>query len=432
MRILVCGINYAPDLIGIAKYNTELCEALSAFGHDVHVVTAPPYYPKWEIPPAYQTYFYRLEEIAGIRVRRAPIYVPKIPSGSRRVIHHCSFALTSALPIISQALRWRPHLMLSVAPSLLASAFVATAARWTGAYSWLHLQDFEVDAAFGLGLLGNKRLRQMMVGVERKILRSFDRVSTIAPEMLQRLAYKGVDTNRLREVRNWVDASEILPGDRQTSFRTQLSLGDNALVALYAGSMSNKQGLELVIEAAREIADSHPQIHFVMSGDGPRKAELQSMASDLRNVHFLPVQTNNRFTELLNTADMHLIPQKAEAADLVLPSKLGGIFASGRPVIAMAAPRTGLAQEVEGAGIIVSPGDVRALAAGVRTLADNAELRHVFGTNGRRRALERWDKGPILDFLNQEFLALCHDNQVPPELASVGTRVGRPTQPGAT
>src|SRR6185312_13966346 len=109
---------------------------------------------------------------------------PGKPTGTRRLIHHASFALTSLWPVLSTSLRWRPDVTFSVAPSLMSAAFSAWIARRIGAYSWLHLQDFEVDAAFDLGLLSRKQLRAPMVAIERKILRSFDCVSTISPQML--------------------------------------------------------------------------------------------------------------------------------------------------------------------------------------------------------------------------------------------------------
>ena len=170
MRILLVGINYAPDLIGVAKYNTELCEGLAAYGHEVRVITAPPYYPRWHIPEEYRSRSYRYETINGISVTRSPIYVPSKPTGASRLLHHLSFALASLPPILG-ALRWRPDVVLSVAPSLMSAAFPAWMARRVGALSWLHLQDFEIDAAFDLGLLPNKGLRAPMVAIERKILR---------------------------------------------------------------------------------------------------------------------------------------------------------------------------------------------------------------------------------------------------------------------
>jgi colanic acid biosynthesis glycosyl transferase WcaI len=404
MRILVVGINYAPDLIGVAKYNTELCEVLVSFGHEVRVVTAPPYYPEWSIPRAYRGWRYRSEVINGVSVTRSPIYVPGKPTGARRLIHHASFAVTSLWPVISASLHWRPDVVFSVAPSLMSARFPAWIARRINAVSWLHLQDFEVDAAFDLGVLSNKRLRAPMVAVERKILRAFDCVSTISPQMLDRLAAKGVDRKRIHEVRNWTDTSEITPGNRRTRFRAEMHLDDSHFVGLYSGTMSNKQGLELIIEAARHLDQTGSNIRFVLCGDGPYKAMLQSLAGGLTNVQFLGLQAGESFVQLLKTADFHLIPQKAAAADLVLPSKLGGIFATGQPVIVMASPGTGLAAEVAGAGLIISPGDAHALATAVRTLANSPDLCSSLGNGAREIALLRWDKAPILRSLEKSIL----------------------------
>ena len=106
MRVLVVGINYSPDFMGVARYNTELCEALSLDGYDVRVITAPPYYPEWKIPAAYRTFFLRFEERNGVSIVRAPIYVPSLPSGAKRLVHHASFAISSALCTCWIALKW--------------------------------------------------------------------------------------------------------------------------------------------------------------------------------------------------------------------------------------------------------------------------------------------------------------------------------------
>jgi colanic acid biosynthesis glycosyl transferase WcaI len=405
MRILMVGINYAPDLIGVAKYNTELCEALAAAGHEIRVVTAPPYYPAWSTPRAYRSWYYQTEMMNNVSVTRSPIYVPKTPTGAKRLIHHVSFALTSALPVLSASLRWRPDVVFSIAPSLMSAALPAWIARRIGALSWLHLQDFEVDAAFDLGILGNRGLRGRMVGVERAILRSFNVVSTISPQMLGRLSSKGVSPEKIRELRNWTDIDQISPNDGPSNFRKELGLDDSHFLGLYAGTMSNKQGLDLIIEAARDLHQIAPNVRFVLCGDGPHKTMLQSLAAGLNNVQFLRLQADNRFAELLGAADFHLIPQKAQAADLVLPSKLGGIFATGRPVIAMSKHDTGLAAEVAGGGLVIPPGDASALVAAVRNLVRDPELCRSLGASARRIALSRWDKTAILAVLEQTLLA---------------------------
>lgn len=408
MRVLAIGINYAPDLIGVAKYNTELCESLTAMGHEVRVVTAPPYYPDWQIPDDYRSIWYQREHINGVEVIRAPIYVPGRPSGMKRGLHHASFLLSAAFPVLSKAARWRPDIVFAVAPSLLSAPMGMLAARMTGAVSWLHIQDLEIDAAFELGLLRNGgQFRNIMLGVERGILKSFDRVSTISSEMTQRVKQKGVASDSLCEFRNWIDTNAIIPASNQTRFRSDLGLKPTDVVALYSGAMSHKQGLELVIEAARTTTTRNPSLQFVLCGNGPAKPELMLMAESVSNVRFLDLQPTQRLSELLNTADIHLLPQKAQVSDLVLPSKLAGMLASGRPIVAMAAPGTSLAQETEQAGIVVTPGDATALATAIMALANDQPSRMRFGAAARKQAQQRWDRTALIRSIESEFHALA-------------------------
>lgn len=407
MRILVVGINYAPDMIGVAKYNTELCEALASFGHEVRMITAPPYYPEWCIPKPFRGFRYNHELTNGVFVTRSPIYVPSNPTGGKRLLHHASFALSSLWPVLTASLRKSPDVVLSVAPSLMSAAFASWIGRRAGALTWLHLQDFELDAAFDLGLLSNRRLRAPMAAVERMILRSFDRVSTISPQMVARLVAKGVDKEKAQEIRNWTDTARIVNGSTSSRLRKELGLDDTHFVGLYSGTMSNKQGLELIIEAARSVVGSN--IRFVLCGEGPHKETLQRLAADIESIQFLGLQPQDRFAELLRAADVHLLPQKQEAADLVLPSKLGGILASGKPVIVMARQGTGLADEVVDAGILVTPSDASALATAIRALSENPTLCRSLGETARTIALARWDKSVITSGLNQKLENFCYE-----------------------
>lgn len=429
MRILLVGINYAPDLIGVAKYNTELCESLIDEGHEVRVITAPPYYPAWKITTDFSASYFRSTDINGVRVTRTPIYVPAQPSGGKRLVHHASFALSSVLPVVKEALSWRPDIMLSAAPSLMSAAFVSFVARRIGAKSWLHVQDFEVDAAFDLGLLQNEKLRRVMLKAEAAILRSFDKVSSISPQMVDRLRGKRLAAERTTEVRNWIDTSAIYPASRLTKYRRDLGIPDTAIVGLYSGTMSNKQGLDLAIDAAAALEVSRPNIHFILAGEGPHKAKLVEMAGGRSRVHFLGLQPKESFNELMASADFHLIPQKAEAADLVLPSKLGAVLASGRPVIAMASRGTGLAIEVEGAGLVVPPGDSRALAAAIGRLSEDQVLCEKLGAEGRRRSVERWDRRTIVRRWVEDMAAMKAPLALPePKPALVTTVVPIPVK----
>jgi len=406
MRVLAIGINYAPDLIGVAKYNTELCEGLVARGHTVRMVTAPPYYPDWTIPASYRSLWYRDEQLNGVDLVRAPIYVPKQPSGVKRLAHHASFLASASGPFLMAALRWRPDLILAVAPSLLSAPLATLAARLSNAPCWLHVQDLEIDAAFELGLLGSKaRARSFMLGFERRLMNAFDHVSTISPQMLSCLKQKGLAPDKLSEFRNWIDTDSIAPGHSQTALRSELGLSAADIVALYSGAMSNKQGLDLVVEMASTLRN-RSALHVVLCGNGPMKPQLRQMATGLPNVHFLDLQPAERLGELLNTADIHLLPQKSQVSDLVLPSKLAGMLASGRPIVAMATPGTGIADEIEGAGLLVPPGDVSALASAVITLAENEGMRASLGETGRLRARQKWERTAVIRAIEREFLAL--------------------------
>ena len=205
MRVLVIGINYAPDLIGVAKYNTELCESL-ARDHEVRVVTAPPYYPDWKIPSEYRSAWYSREHLNDVDITRAPIYVPGRPSGAKRLLHHASFLFSAAGPLLSSALRWRPDIVFAVAPSLLSAPIAAMAARISGR------RVLAPCAGHGSGrrvraraVAKNAATRKLMLQVERRILGSFDRISTISPQMIRCLEQKGLAPERLREFRNWID-----------------------------------------------------------------------------------------------------------------------------------------------------------------------------------------------------------------------------------
>lgn len=396
-RILMVMLNYAPDLVGCAKYNSELAEDLAARGHQVEVVTAPPYYPAWRIGDSFSGARWSREERQGVVVHRTPLYVPPKPNGVRRVAHLASFGAAALPTAVAVARRLRPDLVFAVAPTLAAAGAALAAARVSGASSWLHIQDFEVEAAFDLGLLSNRRARAAALGLEARLMQAFDRVSTISPAMVERLAGKGVAEGRRLEFRNWVDVDAIpVFANSNTTYRRELDIAPDEIVALYSGNMAAKQGLEALGEVAAQLAQARAPVTLLLCGDGPARAALESACSGLASVRFLPLQPLERLGELLATADIHLLPQRPEAADLVLPSKLTGMLASGRPVVAMAAPDSGLAEEVQGCGLAVAA-TAHAMTEAVLTLAADPDTRRRLGVAARLRAEERWKKSAIID-----------------------------------
>lgn len=393
---MVYGLNYVPELIGIGKYTSEMCEWLASRGHQVTVVTAFPHYPDWKVPPGFDNRRYVREESGGVHVRRCPLYVPKVPRGAVRILSQASYVVSSAPVALRHAWRHRPKVVMAIAPVLLSAAPALAAARLAGARTWLHIQDFEVDAAFELGMLKGERARRLAGAIESGLMRRFDTVSTISPRMAEGAARKGVAASRIVEFRNWVDTELIAPGDRMTGYRRELGLGVDDVVALYSGSMVAKQGLEHLVPVARRLASEQANIMFVLCGNGTMRAELMAGLEGLPNVRFLDLQPLARLPELLATADIHLLPQRAAIMDLVMPSKLPPMFASGRPVVAQAVTGTQVAREVEGRGLVVPPGDESELADAILRLADDAALRRSLGEAGRAHAADRWSREHIL------------------------------------
>ena len=392
--VLLVGVNYSPEPVGIGPYTTGLAEALASAGYDVKVVAGQPYYPQWKRFSGFGPLWTSTRE-SGVEIVRCPHYVPERPSGLRRVLHLATFAAAALLPSLATAFRRRPAVVIVVAPALLSVPVAWLAAKLARAKLWIHVQDFEVDAAVATGLVnGGGALLKLARAFERLILRSADRVSTISPQMCAKLVDKGVSPDRILEARNWANREYGESSDGGLEYREQWGLSDKK-VALYSGNIANKQGIEIIIQAAK-LTLHRSDIVYVICGEGPNRANLEKLSSGMPNVQLHDLQPSSKVSNLLALAAVHLLPQIPDAADLVLPSKLANMLGSGRPVVATAAPGTGIAVEVEGAGLVTAPGDHAALAEAVLYLVDHPDIAEAMGETGRLRALDKWSRPSLL------------------------------------
>ncbi|MEP0343396.1 WcaI family glycosyltransferase [Rhodopirellula bahusiensis] len=542
------GLNFSPEEIGIGKYSGEMVSALAEAGHEVMVVTTPPYYPHWKIGEGYSGFAYRREISSGdcpskeqtapegsrpsantkrhgaeldassskrdpgpsATVIRCPLWVPGKVTGLKRILHLASFGMSSIPVVLWQALRFRPDVVMTVEPAAMCMPTTWIASRLCGAKCWLHVQDFEIDAAFELGILKQPLLKRFVLAAEAFLMRRFDRVSSISPNMLFKLVQKGVEERRVVSFPNWVDCEAMKPFSWPTASETlepahnvheialqselthasdtplhlptgmveqsegraysneghdehELSSGTEAAenqtetigndgadthstdgwerrhldrpegpdtewfprkeldelrasfaippgkcVALYAGNMGAKQGLELIVEAARRTTDN-TELHYVLCGTGASFQTLSQACESLPNVQMLPVQPFEQFNALMNCADIHLLPQRAGAADLVMPSKLTGMLATGRPVVACADPGTQISDVVQGHGLVVKPDDASGFTEAIERLALDPQQRGILGRAARRYAVENLSHGAILGQLMTDLKELVGD-----------------------
>ena len=370
MKILIYGINFSPELTGIGKYTGEMAYWFAEQGHDVRVITAPPYYPEWQVHKGYRANWFSTEQHNNLRVYRCPLYVPQKVSTLKRLVHLASFSFSSFFPLLAQ-ISWKPDLVICVAPSLFCAPGALLLSKLTGCTSVLHIQDFEVDAMLGLGMASSGMAARQASSFEHWCLRSFKYVSTISHSMLARAETKGVKPNNLLLFPNWSEVERFISVDptEVQALKNKFEIPAEYKVALYSGNIGEKQGLEVVIEAAKVLAEQ--KILFLIVGNGAGKDKLETLATgqQLTNVRFFPLQSYKLLPALLKLADCHLVVQKRGVADAVLPSKLTNILAVGGNAVITAEPDTELGRlciSYPGIGVCVEPERVDALVRGIK------------------------------------------------------------------
>jgi len=385
MRLLIIGVNYAPEKTGIGPYTEGLASYMATRAHSVEVVTGLPSYPEWRVHDPFRRVFWRHEERDDVSVHRRWHYVPKSQSALRRLLYEGTFLLTGA----SSAFLTKPDLVLGITPSLSGGVLSRLVAERFGVPYALILQDLMGLAASQSGMSGGGRVAQLVTSAEKWVCVRAAAIGIIAEGFRHHLESQGVDPIRIHRVRNWVRIQE--PSVDPCSTRTHFGWHDEQIVSLHAGNMGYKQGLDNVLEAARLAQNQGSTHQFVLVGDGNQRMVLERRATELnlRNLQFLPLQSEQAFPNLLAAADILLLNQRAGVSEMALPSKLTSYLASGRPVVAAVEEDSESAKELNDskAGIVIKPDDPQALVRTLLRLGADAPTRLRLGANGRNHAL---------------------------------------------
>ena len=382
LSINVWGINYSPELTGIAPYNTALCEHLRGAGHEVRMVTTFAYYPAWRKLPSERCSWFRTDDLEGVRVHRCWHYVPAKVTTLKRIIHEASFVFMS---LLRQLTLPRPDVLIVVSPPLLLGAAAWLLTKVRRAPFVFHVQDLQPGAAAELGMLKNRWLIRALYGLEAFAYGKAALVSGITPGMLEAFGQKGVEKARRNYFPNAVSLPDLSRLPTPGGFRRGHGFTDNDFLVVYSGNLGVKQGLEVLIEAARRI--QCPTVQFVICGEGSQREHLLRLLEEQRlsNVRLLPLQPRDQYHEMLVDADICVIPQQAGSGGYFFPSKLLMTLAFAKPVLTIADDSSELVQALkEGQfGVNVPPGQPAACAEIISQLSRESGRLRAFGQAGR-------------------------------------------------
>lgn len=402
MKLIIYSLNYYPELTGIGKYNGEFADELVRNDIDTHIITAPPYYPEWKVHPEYKNSYMTKKVSKKLTVHRCPLYVPKSVTTLKRLLHLASFALSSAFTLF-RLIKLKPDVLFIVQPTLFCVPAALIYCKFTGARSVLHVQDFEVDAMFGLGLKKSNKLKTFVTHIESWLTKKFDVVSTISNSMLNKAEQKGVKPEKLFLFPNWADTESIKPEISGEQLRSAWGFALSDYLVLYSGNIGAKQGLEVVLDAAENLVDK-PFVKFLIIGNGVNRDSLQAEAvkRGLDNIFFKPLQPWKLMPEVLAAANLHLVVQKSGVADAVLPSKLTNILAAGGNALVTAGEGTELytiAQKYPGIYKCVEPENTTKFTQELITLVN--ENRMAINNVARKYAIDNLNiKAVVTDFIS--------------------------------
>ena len=409
MRVIVWGINYAPEFTGIAPHSVALCEFLHARGHDVEMVSTFSYYPTWRKLPEDEGKLYRTDIVNGVPVHRCWHYVPERVSALKRIVHEATFITTSFLRLLVLP---QPDVLVVVSPPLALGA-----AAWK--MGWLkrvpfvfHVQDLQPDAALKLGMLKQGWFTRALLWLEAFAYEKAARVSSITRGMLDVFRAKGVPEEKLVYFPNAIALRDTPPPPPRGLFRERNGFAGDEFIAVYAGNLGVKQGLDVLIEAARVVTDK--RVRIVICGAGAQRDVLEARVRELGlpNVTMLPLQEGEDYRSLLADVDVCFITQQAGAGNSFFPSKLLGLLAQGKPVIIVADPESELARSVgEGQyGLSLPPGQPVELARVLDSLAADPQRLAQYSAAGQQY-VQQWEKTAVMENFERELVRLAVESQ---------------------
>ena len=407
MRILLPIIQFPPDVNPTGVLMAQLCEGLTACGHEVSVITTFPHYENFRIWDEYRGKLVKRGQERGMEIVRLFTYAPGKKSMVNRLISYVTFnALATMAGVFSRG-RW--DVILCPNGSFFSGLTAWLVGKAKGIPFIYNVQDLYPDVPIRAGQLRNRHAIAALKAIERFMYRKADHITVIAPSFRDNLLSKGVPAEKISIIPNFVDTEFIRPLPKANSFAQQHGLSDKFVIT-HAGNLGYVYDLDTMLNAA-SLLSSQKDILFLIVGNGVAKPALEKKAHELKldNVRFMPFQPRESLPWLRASSDVQVSLYKNGAANDSFPSKIYEIMASGRPLLASSDGDSGVATLVKTAecGLCVKPGETEHLAEAILDLYRNSALRDTMGRRGRRYAEENHSKQVVIDRYHDLLQRIC-------------------------
>jgi glycosyltransferase involved in cell wall biosynthesis len=388
-RLLVLNQYFRPGPEATAQLLADLCDAL-ADEFDITVVTG-------RVRGAANSASPERSNGREPTVVRVPSTVFDRSSLWLRAANYTTFLLGAALAGLRAP---RPDVVLSMTDPPVIGAVALAVARRAGRPLVVVVQDVFPETAVELRRVENRLVIELLRRAIRRYLARADVVVAIGETMRRRLEAKGASAGRLRVIPNWVDTTVLTPQPRRNEWSAAQGF-DDRFVVMHSGNLGHAQDLDSLLRAATLLRDLDDLV-IVLIGDGARRAELVSLARSLDvddRVRFLPFQARAALPLSLSSADVHVVGLAHGLSGYVVPSRLYGILAVGRPVIVAADAESETAQVVEraGSGLVVPPGWPDLLAAAIRSARAGEVDLAAAGAAGREWVVANADRSLAIE-----------------------------------
>ena len=392
MRVLVIGINYTPEVAGIAPQTAALCRHLAARGNDVYMLTARPHYPAWRVYCGYRGRGFVRETLEGVRVFRLPSYIPTRPGALvHRLLYDGSFALVAAVTAFCVP-RADVYLYVGAQPAAaLATALVARIKRrpWVA-----KVADLAVNAGAAVGVIRSPTLVKLLHSFEYATYKRADALLVLTEGFAEELTRHGLSEDRLHIVRDSEDLASLIPTTGRQEARQRHGLDPDQPLITHIGSIGRKQGLQVAVQAADGDLTG---ACWLLVGDGPERETIERAAPAGR-MRFLPFLPRPQLADLLAASDLALLTQRRQVIESVIPSKLITYMAAGLPVVASVHAVSEAARLIRkaGCGLVVQPETPDALRDAVASLLTDPGRRQQLADAGRSFARREFDRLTIV------------------------------------